>query len=129
MKKIWSQNSEARALIISTLLTVIGVGGTAFLFWFHRYDIPLAILLGGAVVSLTWFSLYLVKKSNKPHIKVDITLIYVRLAIIVGLAILFAVLSYHYQVVIVSPIYMIIAYLVISLTTMVVYVKKGAGNV
>ena len=129
MKKIWSQNSEARALIISTLLTVIGVGGTAFLFWFHRYDIPLAILLGGAVVSLTWFSLYLVKKSNKPHIKIDITLIYVRLAIIVGLAILFAVLSYHYQVVIVSPIYMIIAYLVISLTTMVVYVKKGAGNV
>ena len=129
MKKLGSQNSEARALIISTLLTVIGVGGTAFLFWFHRYDVPLAVLLGGAVVSLTWFSLYLVKKSNKPHIKIDITLIYVRLAIIVALAILFAVLAYRYKVVIVSPIYMIVSYLVVSLTTMVVYVKKGAGNV
>ena len=129
MKKLWSQNSEARALIISTLLTVIGVGGTAFLFWFHRYDIPLAVLLGGAVVSLTWFLLYLVKKSDKPHVKLDITLIYVRLAVIVGLAILFAVLTYHYHIVIISPIYMVIAYLVISLITMVVFIKKGAGNV
>ena len=129
MKKLWSQNSEARALIIATLLTVIGVGGTAFLFWFHRYDIPLAVLLGGAVVSLTWFLLYLVKKSDKPHVKLDITLIYVRLAVIVGLAILFAVLTYHYHIVIISPIYMVIAYLVISLITMVVFIKKGAGNV
>ena len=129
MKKLWSQNSEARALIISTLLTVIGVGGTAFLFWFHRYDIPLAVLLGGAVVSLTWFLLYLVKKSDKPHVKLDITLIYVRLVVIVGLAILFAVLTYQYHVVIISPIYMVIAYLVISLITMVVFIKKGAGNV
>ena len=129
MKKLWSQNSEARALIISTLLTVIGVGGTAFLFWFHRYDIPLAVLLGGAVVSLTWFLLYLVKKSDKPHVKLDITLIYVRLAVIVGLAILFAVLTYQYHIVIISPIYMVIAYLVISLITMVVFIKKGAGNV
>ena len=129
MKKLWSQNSEARALIISTLLTVIGVGGTAFLFWFHRYDIPLAILLGGGVVSATWFSLYLVKKSNKPHVKIDITLIYVRLVIIVALAILFAILTYQYKLVIVSPIYMVISYLVISLITMVVYIKKGKGNV
>ena len=129
MKKLWSQNSEARALIISTLLTVIGVSGTAFLFWFHRYDIPLAVLLGGAVVSLTWFLLYLVKKSDKPHVKIDITLIYVRLAVIVGLAVLFAVLTYQYHVVIISPIYMVIAYLVISLVTMVVFIKKGAGNV
>ena len=129
MKKLWSQNSEARALIISTLLTVIGVGGTAFLFWFHRYDVPLAVLVGGLVVSLTWFSLYLVKKSNKPHIKIDITLIYVRLAIIAALAILFAVLAYQYKLVIVSPIYMVITYLVVSLATMVVYMKKGAGNV
>ena len=129
MKKLWSQNSEARAFIVSTLLTVIGVGGTAFLFWFHRYDVPLAVLLGGGVVSMTWFSLYLVRKSDKPHIKIDITLIYVRLVIIVVLAIVCAVLAYKFKLIIVSPIYMVVSYLVISILTMVVYMKKGAGNV
>ena len=61
MKKFWSLNSEARALIVSTLLIVIGVGGTAFLFWFQRYDIPLGVLIGGAVVALTWLALFFVK--------------------------------------------------------------------
>ena len=125
MNKFWSQNSEARALIVSTLLTIIGVSGTAFLFWFHRYDVPLAVLVGGGVVTMTWFSLYMVKKSNKPHVKVDITLIYVRLVIIVSLAFLFAVLAYQFNLVIVSPIYMVVAYLVVSLLTMVAYMKKG----
>ena len=129
MKKFWNQNSEARALIVSTLLTVVGLCGTLFLFWFHRYDVPLAVLLGGSVVSLTWFLLYLVKKSNKPHVKIDITLIYVRLVIIVGLAFLFAFLAYQFKIVIVSPVYMVIAYLVISLATMVVFIKKGVTSV
>ena len=129
MKKFWNQNSEARALIVSTLLTIVGLCGTLFLFWFHRYDVPLAVLLGGSVVSLTWFLLYLVKKSNKPHVKIDITLIYVRLVIIVGLAFLFAFLAYQFKIVIVSPIYMVIAYLVISLATMVVFIKKGVTSV
>ena len=125
MKKFWSQNSEARALIVSTLLTVIGVGGTAFLFWFNRYDVPLGILVGGIVVILTWLALYFVKKSNKPHIKLDIALIYIRLAVIVLLAILFAVLAFKFSLVIISPIYMVIAYLVVSLAAMSVYIKKG----
>ena len=125
MKKFWSQNSEARALIVSTLLTVIGVGGTAFLFWFNRYDVPLGVLVGGAVVVLTWLALYFVKKSNKPHVKLDIALIYIRLAVIVLLAILFAVLAFSFSLVIVSPLYMVIAYLVISLSAMAVYIKKG----
>ena len=129
MKKFWNPNSEARALIVSTLLTVVGLCGTLFLFWFHRYDVPLAVLLGGSVVSLTWFLLYLVKKSNKPHVKIDITLIYVRLVIIVGLAFLFAFLAYQFKIVIVSPVYMVIAYLVISLATMVVFIKKGVTSV
>ena len=125
MKKFWSLNSEARALIVSTLLIVIGVGGTAFLFWFHRYDIPLGVLIGGLVVALTWLALFFVKRSGKPRIKLDIALIYIRLGIIVALAILFTVLIIVWGIVIASPISMIIAYGVISILTMLVYIKKG----
>ena len=129
MKKLWNQNSEARALIVATLLTILGGCGTTFLFWFHRYDIPLGVMLGGIIVALSWLALYLIKRSDKPHIKLDITFIYIRLTLIVALAVLFGVLSYHFKVVIVSPIYLIISYLVISLLTMVIYIKKGAWNV
>ena len=125
MKIFWSLNSEARALIVSTLLIVIGVGGTAFLFWFQRYDIPLGVLIGGAVVALTWLALFFIKRSAKPRIKLDIALIYIRLGVIVALAILFTVLSILYNVVIASPISMIIAYGVISILAMLVYIKKG----
>ena len=125
MKKFWSLNSEARALIVSTLLIVIGVGGTAFLFWFQRYDIPLGVLIGGVVVALTWLALFFVKRSGKPRIKLDIALIYIRLGVIVALAILFTVLSILYNIVIASPISMIIAYGIISILAMLVYIKKG----
>ena len=125
MKKFWSLNSEARALIVSSLLTVIGVGGTAFLFWFQHYDIPLGVLIGGAVVALTWLALFLVKRSGKPRIKLDIAFIYIRLGVIVALAILFTVLSIVYGVVIASPISLIVAYGVISILTMMVYIRKG----
>ena len=129
MKKFWNLNSEARALIVSTLLIVIGVGGTAFLFWFHRYDIPLGVLIGGMVVALTWLALFFAKRSNKPNIKLDIALIYIRLGIIVTLAILFAVLQFTNVAVIASPISLIVAYGIISILTMMVYIKKGELNV
>ena len=125
MKKFWNLNSEARALIVSTLLIVIGVGGTAFLLWFHRYDIPLGVLIGGMVVALTWLALFFVKRSNKPNIKLDIALIYIRLGIIVTLAVLFAVLQFTNVAVIASPISLIVAYGIISILTMMVYIKKG----
>ena len=125
MKKFWNLNSEARALIVSTLLIVIGVGGTAFLFWFHRYDIPLGVLIGGMVVALTWLALFFVKRRNKPNIKLDIALIYIRLGIIVTLAVLFAVLQFTNTAVIASPISLIVAYGIISILTMMVYIKKG----
>ena len=125
MKRFWSLNSEARALIVSTLLIVIGVGGTAFLFWFHRYDIPLGVLIGGAVVALTWLALFLVRRTGKPMVKLDIAFIYIRLGVIVALAILFTVLSIVYGVVIASPISLIVAYGVISILTMMVYIRKG----
>ena len=125
MKKFWNLHSEERALIVSTLLTVIGVGGTAFLFWLGFYEIPLGVLVGGAVVALSWLALFLIKKSAKPHIKLDILFIYLRLGVIVALAILFTVLSIVYKLRIISPISMILAYLVISIVTMIVFIKKG----
>ena len=125
MKKFWSLNSEARALIVSTLLIVIGVGGTAFLFWFHRYDIPLGVLIGGAVVALTWLALFFTKRGGQPKIKLDIALIYIRLGVIVTLAILFTVLQIVWKVVIASPVSLIVAYGVISILTMMVYIRKG----
>ena len=125
MKKFWNLHSEERALIVSTLLTVIGVGGTAFLFWLGFYEIPLGVLVGGAVVALSWLALFLIKRSAKPHIKLDILFIYLRLGVIVALAILFTVLSIVYKLRIISPISMILAYLVISIVTMIVFIKKG----
>ena len=129
MKKFWNLNSEARALIVSTLLLVIGVGGTAFLFWLGYYEIPFGVLVGGAVVALSWLALFLVKRSAKPHIKLDILFIYLRLGVIVVLATVFAVLAVIYGLRIISPISMILAYLVISIITMMVFIKKGELNV
>ena len=125
MKKFWNQNSEARALIVSALLTVIGVGGTAFLFWLHSYEIPIGVLIGGAVVTLSWLALFLIKRTGKPHIKLDIAFIYIRLGLIVSLAILFTVLAITIKVVIASPISMIVAYGVISIFAMMVFIKRG----
>ena len=125
MKKFWNLNSEARALIVSTLLSLIGFGGTAFLFWLGYYEIPSGVLVGGAVVALSWLALLLIKRSEKPRIKFDIFFIYLRLGLIVALAILFTVLALVNGLRIISPISMVIAYLIISIFTMMVYIRKG----
>ena len=125
MKRLWNQNNEAKALLVSTFLTVLGFGGTAFLFWFHRHDIPLGVLLGGVVSALSWLVLYLVKRSDKPHHRIDIIVIYTRLALIVTLSIVFAVLGYQFSLVIVSPIYLVVSYFIVSIISMIVYFKKG----
>ena len=129
MKKLWNQNNEARALLVSIIITILGVGGTAVLFWFHRHDIPLAVLIGGGVAILSWLVLYLVKRSNKPHNKIDIAIIYARLALVVALAVTFAILSYQFSLRIVSPIFIIISYSVVSIISMIVFLKKGKENV
>ena len=129
MKKLWNQNNEAKALIVSLILTILGFCGTAFLFWFHRYDIPLAVLIGGGIVVLAWLTLYLVKRTNKPHTKLEIAILFSRLILVTSLAILFAVLAYALKIVVVSPIYLIISYFVISLVAMIFYLKKGEENV
>ena len=129
MKKFWNQALEVKALIISLVATVIGFGGTLFLFWFHRYDIPLAVLTSGAVVTLSWLFLYLSKRSNKKHTQLDMFLIYARLTIIVLLAIVFTALELALSLVIMSPIALVASYLVISLLTLLAYFKKGENDV
>ena len=129
MNKFWNQTLEVKALIISLVATVMGFGGTLFLFWFHRYDIPLAVLTSGVIVALSWFFLYLSKRSNNKHAKLDLFLIYARLTTIVILAIVFTALELALSLVIISPIALVAAYLVISLLTLIAYFRKGENDV
>ena len=129
MNTFWNQPIEIKALIISLIITILGFGGTAFLFWFNRYDIPLAVLLSGSIVALTWLCLYLSKRNGQKNPKLDMVLIFLRLILIVGFAILFTVLQLTLHVITVSPIYLVIAYLVISLATLIAYFKKGENDV
>ena len=129
MKRFWNQTIEIKALIISMIATLLGFLGTAFLFWFNRYDIPLAILTSGVVVSLSWFALHLLRKKSKPLVKLDIILIYLRLAVILCLTIIFAIIEINLSLVIISPIFLVISYLVISLLTLLAYIRKGENDV
>ena len=129
MNRFWNQTIEIKALIISLVATVLGLGGTAFLFWFHRYDVPLGVLTSGVIVSLSWLFLYFSKRSNTKNTKLDLFLIYVRLVLIVGLAILFTALQLALSLVIISPISLVASYLVISMLTLIAYFKKGENDV
>ena len=129
MNKFWNQTLEIKALIISLLATVVGFGGTAFLFWFHRYDIPLAILTSGVIIGLSWLFLYISKRSGNKHTRLDLFLIYARLTAIVLLAILFTALELALSLVIMSPIALVASYLVTSLLTLIAYFKKGENDV
>ena len=124
MKKFWNQTVEFKALIISSALTTLGFLGTLFLFWFHRYDVPLAVLLGGLIVSISWLILYLSKRGGKARIKLDIFAIYLRLGLVAIFAALFAFLQYAFNIVIVSPIFLVISYLVTSLLTLLAFIGK-----
>ena len=129
MNKFWNQTLEVKALIISLVATVLGFGGTAFLFWFNRYDIPLAVLTSGVVVGLSWLFLYLSKRRNNKKISLDTFLIYARLTIIVILAIVFTALELALSIVIMSPIALVVSYLLISMLTLIAYFKKGENDV
>ena len=124
MIKFKDQSIEFRALIISLIVTIIGFGGTAVLFWFNRYDIPLAVLTSGFIVTLSWFFLYLNKKKEKPNPKLDIVFIYLRLILVVVLAIVFIVLEITLSLVTVSAVFLVVSYLVISLLTLLAYVGR-----
>ena len=124
MKKFWNQTVEFKALIISSAMSLIGFLGTIFLFWFQRYDIPLAVLLSGIIVTSSWLILYLNKKSGKEKIKLDIFAVYLRLGLVVLFAIVFAVLQITIKLVIISPVFLIVSYLVISLITLLAFFRK-----
>ena len=129
MNKFWNQTIEIKALIISLIATILGFGGTSFLFWFQRYDIPLSILTSGAIISLSWLALYLSKRGNTKRVKLDIALIYIRLILIVLIATVTTILEIKLAIVTISPVFLVISYLVISLLTLIAYFKKGENDV
>lgn len=124
MNKFWNQTVEFKALIISSIVSVVGFLGTMVLFWFQRYDIPLAVLLAGVIVVSSWLILFLSKKKESSKIKLDIFAIYLRLGAVFLFTVLFAVLKLVWNIVIISPIYLVIAYLVISLSTLLAFYRK-----
>ena len=124
MKKFFSQNLEIKALIISITATVLGFLGTVFLFWYNRGDIPFGVLTGGGIIILGWLILYLSKKANKETAKLDVFAIFLRLTLLVLFAAVFAVLRLKLNLYIISPVSLIIAYLVVSLLTLIAHIGK-----
>ena len=124
MKKFFSQNLEIKALIISITATVLGFLGTVFLFWYNRGDIPFGVLTGGGIIILGWLILYLSKKANKETAKLDVFIIFLRLTLLVLFAATFTVLRLKLNLYIISPVSLIIAYLVVSLLTLVAHIGK-----
>lgn len=124
MKKFFSQNLEIKALIISITATVLGFLGTVFLFWYNRGDIPFGVLTGGGIIILGWLILYSSKKANKETAKLDVFVIFLRLTLLVLFAAVFAVLRLQFNLYIISPVSLIIAYLVVSLLTLIAHIGK-----
>ena len=124
MKKFWNQTVEFKAFMISLIAMILALGGTSCLFFLGRYEIPLAVLTSGIIVTLTWFLLYLNKKKGEGRIKLDIFAIYLRLSLIVVLTIIFAILQLTLKIVIISPIFLVVSYLGYSLLTFIAFIGK-----
>ena len=124
MKKFWNQTVEFKAFMISLIAMILAIGGTSCLFFLGRYEIPLAVLSSGIIVTLTWFLLYLNKKKGEWRIKLDIFAIYLRLSLIVVLTIIFAILQLTLKIVIISPIFLVVSYLGYSLLTFIAFIGK-----
>ena len=123
--KFWDRSLEFKALIISSIATIVCFCATLFLFWYGYPEIPLAVVTSGLIVVITWLVAFLYLKKNKePKIKIDVILIYVRLFLIVGLAVLFAVLEIAAKIVILSPVFIVVGYLVVSLLTLLAFIRK-----
>ena len=124
MKKFFSQTIEIKALIISIIATVLGFLGTIFLFWYKRGDIPFGVLTGGGIIILGWLILYLSKRGGKETAKLDVFVIFLRLTLLVLIAIAFVILRLQLKLYIISPVSLIIAYLVVSLLTIIAHIGK-----
>ena len=124
MKKFFSQNIETKSLIIASISTVLGFLGTVFLFWYKRGDIPFGVLFGGGIIILAWLILYLSKKKNKETVKLDVFVIFLRLGLLIIGSITFAILQWWLGLYIISAVSLIIAYLVVSLLTLLAHIGK-----
>ena len=123
--KFWDRTIEFKSVIIASSMTLLGFLATLFLFWYGHYEIPLAILTSGVVIILTWLGVLIYyKKSNKPKIRFDIMCIYLRLFLIIAIAILFSVIQLTCEIVIISPIFLIVGYFVISLVTLTALIGR-----
>lgn len=127
MNKFWNQTVEFKSLVISLITTLLAFGGTLVLFWFNRYDIPLAVLASGVVVSVSWLILFLNQRSTNPKVKLDIFAIYLRLSLIVIMAIVFAALDLTLNLVIISPIFLVVSYIGYSLVNLLAYIRKDSN--
>ena len=124
MKKFFTQNIETKALVISITATVLGFLGTVFLFWYKRGDVPFGVLFGGGIIILAWLILYLSKKNNKETVKLDVFVIFFRLGLLIIGSITFAILQWWLGLYIISAVSLIVAYLVVSLLTLLAHIGK-----
>ena len=124
MKKFFRQNIETKSLIIASIATVLGFLGTMFLFWYKRGDVPFGVLFGGGIIILAWLILYLSKKNGKETVKLDIFVIFLRLGLLIIGAITFAMLQWWLGLYIISAVSLIVAYLVVSLLTLLAHIGK-----
>lgn len=127
MKKFWTKEIEYKACIIAALCTLLVFLGVSVLFWFNHYEIPLAVLTSGAIVTVSWLFLYFNQKRKTHKVSLDIFFIYLRLGSIVVLALLFTFLQLQFQMIIVSPIVLVVSYLIISLSTLLAYIRKDSN--
>ena len=126
MKNFWNQTVEFKAIVISSIVTVVAFMGTLFLFWFKHYEVPLAVLLGGLIVVSSWLVPLLSKKEGEMRIKLDVFTIFLRFGLVVLFVILFATLQLTTGIVLASPIFLLASYLVISLVTLLAFHRKDA---
>ena len=124
MNKFWAKEIEYKAFVIAASCTLLVFLGTLFFFWFNHYEVPLAVLTSGLIVMATWLFLYFNKKRKTNKVSLDILFIYLRLGLIVALALLFSFLQLQFQVIIISPIVLVVSYLIISLSTLLAYIRK-----
>ena len=121
----WDRPLEFKSLIICCLTTVIMGLATMCLFWFGYPEICLGLITSGVIVTISWLVVYLYRKKHpEPKVKIDVIFIYIRLFLIVTLAIIFAILQLTIKLVIISPIYLIVGYFVISMVSLSALIRK-----
>lgn len=124
MKKFWNQTVEFKAFVISLIALILAFIGTSCLFFFGHYEIPLAVLTSGLIVTLTWLALYINKKKGDGRIKLDIFVIYLRFALLLVVTAVAVILQLTIKLVTLSPVALVVSYLGYSLLTLFAYIGR-----